>query len=204
MVLTVSKSKGNHPVTQVVRTVFGTRLNWVVDMQLRGKECAAQLQADALAELNAGRPKLLEFVRKHRHDLVDQLDLIWELVEAPKRLVRMCTLRRDVLMDAAMVHSGMSQALGICANAHGNCADLYNSILSYQGLPTWDFCHAIFETLTAGRSKGNDLMIVGGQYCGKTAIAQPAGDIFKTIPKLESDYFCPIQNMRGHELFVWQ
>ena len=51
------------------RSPFGTVFNWVIEKGLRKREGALQLQSDAVRELQAGRPRLLEFVKRHRHSL---------------------------------------------------------------------------------------------------------------------------------------
>ena len=35
-------------------------------------------------------------------------------------------------------------------------------------------------------------------------MTQPAAKIFKAMPTPQSDSFCPLQNCRGYELFLWQ
>ena len=187
-----------------VRSVFGVVFNWVVDHALRGNGGALQLQADAASELKAGRPRLLEFVRKHRNDLADQLDFVWELVDAPKRLERAVVSRKELLFRAATATSDARLYGKQCANGDCQCAKVYESILEFQGVCSEEFRHKLFLTLTAGREKGNAMMIVGGRDSGKTTITQPAAKIFKTMPTPQSDSFCPLQNIRGHELFLWQ
>ena len=62
----------------------------------------------------------------------------------------------------------------------------------------------IFETLKHGRRKGNAVMIVGGKDTGKTTVTEPARSIFHSMNTPQSDSFCPLQDCRGHELFLWQ
>ena len=47
-------------------------------------------------------------------------------------------------------------------------------------------------------------MIVGGKDCGKTTITQPGAKVFQCMPTPQSDSFCPLQNCRGYETFLWQ
>jgi hypothetical protein len=192
------------PDPPVVKTVFGVAFNWVVDHGLRGSIGAVQLQADAASEVKHARPKLLEFVRKHRNDLVDQLAFIWELVEAPKLLERMGTSRKELLFQAATPTTDPTCFTKECANGACKCVEVYESILQFQGVSSINFRHLMYEALTAGRNKGNALMIVGGKDSGKTTVTQPAAKIFKSMPTPQSDSFCPLQNIRGHELFLWQ
>lgn len=187
-----------------VRSVFGFAFNWVIDKQLRGSVGALQLQGDAASEVQAGRPRLMEFVRKHRNDLADQIAFMWELVEAPKRMARMKTPRQELLLQAATMTMDPQLFAKTCANGDCKCADLYEKILDYQGVSSCEFRHLLFETLTAGREKGNATMIVGGKDSGKTTITQPAAQIFNAMPTPQSDSFCPLQNCRGYEVFLWQ
>ena len=100
-----------------------------------------------------------------------------------------------------MLKNGITRS---CTNSNGRCADVYESILSFQHVPTEDFRHQVFETLTSGKGKGNALMIVGGRDSGKTTVTQPLYDIFKAMPTPQADSFCPLQNIRGHEVLLWQ
>jgi hypothetical protein len=86
----------------------------------------------------------------------------------------------------------------------GRCAELYEKILKYQGVCPIDFTHCLFETVTVGREKGNAMMVVGGKDSGKTTVTQPASKVFKCMPTPQSDSFCPLQNLRGHEVCLWQ
>ena len=190
--------------TPEVRTTFGAAFNWVVDKNLRGRAGALQLQADAAMEVKKGRPRLLEFVRKHRNDLQDQIAFIWEIVEAPKRLVRENTSRRELLLRAATATTDVKEFPAMCANKNCKCINTYESILSYQGVSSIEFRHNIYEALTAGRSKGNAVMLVGGKDSGKTTVTQAINEIFNAMPTPQSDSFCPLQNIRGYEVFLWQ
>ena len=187
-----------------VKSLFGTAFNWIVDNAYKGTTGALQLQYDATTELQAGRPRLLEFVRKHRNDLEDQIAFVWELLEAPARLKRFSTPRQELLFQAAAPSLAASMHKQQCANSSCGCASLYESILAFQDVSSVDFRHAIYDCLTAGREKGNALMIVGGKDCGKTTISQPSAAIFKSMPTPQADSFCPLQNCRGYELFLWQ
>ena len=153
-----------------VRNTFGAAFNWVVDRKLKGTHGALQLQADAAAEVQAGRPRLMEFVRKHRNDLPDQIDFIWELMHAPERLVRHTTPRPELLFQAATAATDPGCFASTCANGACKCVELYEKILEFQDVSSLHFRHSVFETLTAGRTKGNALMIVGGQDSGKTTV----------------------------------
>jgi len=153
-----------------VRNTFGAAFNWVVDRKLKGTAGALQLQADAAAEVQAGRPRLMEFVRKHRNDLADQIEFVWELMQAPERLVRHNTSRQELLFQAATAATEPSCFKGACANGACRCAELYEKILAFQEVSSLHFRSSVFTALTAGRTKGNVLMIVGGQDSGKTTV----------------------------------
>ena len=187
-----------------MKTLFGTAFNWIVDNKLRGSAGALQLQADATKELQAGRPRLLEFVRKHRNDLADQLAFVWELLESPARLKRFSTPRRQLLLEAGAPASVPQSHAQHCANSSCRCAATYESILGFQNIDSVGFRHSVYECLTAGREKGNALMIVGGKDCGKTTISQPVAEVFQCLPTPQADSFCPLQNCRGYEAFLWQ
>ena len=185
------------PVEPLARSQFGVVFNWVVDHGLRGAVGVAQLKDDALTELKAGRPKLIDFVKKHRACLQDQLDFCWELVGAREQVVRLRKSRQQLLLEAA------TDTAKVCANGHSRCAEAYESILAHHGVPSLEFRQSLFETLQSGRLKGSALMIVGGKDTGKTTITEPASHVFKAMPTPQADSFCPLQDIRGHELFLW-
>ena len=180
-----------------VRSQFGIAYKWVVDHGLRKRAGAVQLEMDAVQELKAGRPQLLEFVKKFRATLEDELEFCWSLHEAPKRLARMAKTRLELLLEAALPEQQ-------CQNDHGACAVVYDSILTHQGRDIPEFCHDIFDVLDKGRCKGGALMVVGGKDTGKTTVTEPARLIYQTMKTPQSDSFCPLQDLRGHELLLWQ
>ena len=180
-----------------IRSQFGVLFNWVVDHELRGARGVEQLKVDALSELKAGRPKLIDFVKKHRSSLRDQLDFCWDLVGAGHTLQRLAKSRVEILLEAATASSAG------CANGDGCCADVYNGIIVYQGLNPLELQHSLFQTFLHGRRKGNAFMLVGGKDTGKTTITDPARLVFKAMPTPQSDSFCPLQDARGHEIFLW-
>ena len=47
-------------------------------------------------------------------------------------------------------------------------------------------------------------MLVGGRDTGKTTVTEPAAHIYKTMITPQADSFCPLEGIRGHELFLWQ
>ena len=183
--------------TVQVRSHFGIAYKWIIDNGLRKRSGAVQLEMDAVQELKEGRPQLLDFVKKFRTTLEDELDFCWSLHDAPQRLERLSKSRLDLLLDAAIP----SRA---CYNGDGECMSVYNSILSHQGLSSSEFCHDIFTVLKEGRCKGGALMIVGGRDTGKTTVTEPARLIYQTMKTPQSDSFCPLQDIRGHELLLWQ
>jgi hypothetical protein len=193
-----SKREPAPPADPIIRSQFGVVFNWIVDHGLRGAKGVEQLKVDALNELKAGRPKLIDFIKKHRSCLQDQLDFCWELVGAGGSVERMSKSRLEILLEAA------TNASACCANGDGCCAAIYNDIVSYQNFSPVDFQHSLFETLLYGRRKGNVFMIVGGRDTGKTTITDPARLVFKAMPTPQADSFCPLQDARGHELFLWQ
>ena len=105
--------------------------------------------------------------------------------------------RLDILLDAATPEQ-------TCHNGTGACASVYTSILTHQGLSTILFCHGIFSVLDKGRCKGGALMVVGGRDTGKTTVTEPAHLIYRTMKTPQADSFCPLQDIRGHELLLWQ
>ena len=75
----------SEPEAPAVRSQFGCVYKWVVDNNLKDAKGATRLQADAVEELNKGNPKLIDFVKKHKSSLEDQLAFCWELHDAPQR-----------------------------------------------------------------------------------------------------------------------
>jgi hypothetical protein len=197
--LTVRVAKApSNPATPQIRSHVGIVYNWVIERNLRKRKGAEQLQMDAVAELREGRPQLLEFVKKHRHSLEDELEFCWQLYETPERMQRLDKSRIEILLEVA---TGDGR---LCENGDGACSNMYNAVLDYQGVCQLEFCHVIFNALHHGRRKGNAVMIVGGKDTGKTTVTEPARDIFHCMSTPQSDSFCPLQNARGHEVFLWQ
>ena len=179
------------------RSQFGIAYQWVIAHGLRKRKGAIQLEMDAVKELAQGRPQLLEFVKKHRTSLEDQLAFCWSLQEAPERLARMTHTRLDLLLAAAAPDKA-------CANHDYRCSTTYNMILFHQRVSALDFCHVMYTALEQGRCKGGAVMLVGGNDTGKTTVTEPARLIYATMKTPQSDSFCPLENIRGHELILWQ
>ena len=171
----------------IIRSQFGVLFNWVVDHDLQGSKGVEQLKVDALRDLKAGRPKLIDFLKKHRSSLRDQLDFCWELVGAGRMLERLSKSRVEILFEAA------TDASGACSNGDASCARIYDGLLEYQGVSRTAFLHSLFETLLHGRRKGNAFMVVGGKDTGKTTLTDPARLIFKAMMTPQADSFCPLQ-----------
>ena len=47
-------------------------------------------------------------------------------------------------------------------------------------------------------------MIVGGKDTGKTTLTQPLEKIYRTMKCPQSDSFCPLEQIRGHDILLWQ
>ena len=67
-----NKTSQAHLAPQL-RSQFGCVYQWVFEHKLDGVKGAKRLQADAVCELHAGRPKLVEFVKRHKTSLDGQL-----------------------------------------------------------------------------------------------------------------------------------
>ena len=65
-----------------IRSQFGSVFEWVIDKGPRGARGAVQFHIDAVAELKAGRPHLLDFAKKCAEGLEDQLEFCWHVAEA--------------------------------------------------------------------------------------------------------------------------
>ena len=196
--LNVRRKKPNGQRDPGVRSQFATAFNWIMDHDLRGRRGAVQLEIDAVKELSAGRGKLLEFVKKYRSCLEDQIEFCWSLKDAPQRMERIGKSRLDILLDAAI------DSQSTCKNGHGHCDGTYNHILEHQDIAPSDFGHAMYTAFEQGRRKGNAVMVVGGRDTGKTTVTEPARLIFNSMQTPQSDSFCPLQNIRGHEVLLWQ
>ena len=179
------------------RSPFGVFFQWVTTNKCHGPKGAVRVERDAVRELREGRPQLLEFVRKNSSSLPDLIDYCWSLDCAEQRLERMELSRVDILLKAAIPD------VPFCANGAARCAAIYDSILSHQDIQTQDFCHSLYDTCLHGRRKGNAMMLVGGKDTGKTTLTEPAACIFRTMQTPQSDSFCPMQDARGFELYLW-
>ena len=84
-----------------VRSQFGIAYKWIIANGLRKRKGAIQLEINAARELAAGRPQLLEFVKKFRPTLEDQLETCWSIHDAPERLQRLSKTRVDLSLSAA-------------------------------------------------------------------------------------------------------
>jgi len=180
-----------------IRSSFGIFFNWVMQHDLRDQKGAVILERDAVKELREGRPQLLDFVRKNSTSLLDLIDYCWSLNSAEERLHRMEMSRLDIILKAA------TNELGTCANGDQRCFSVYESIMEYQLIDSLDFRHSVYDSFQHGRRKGNALMLVGGKDTGKTTVTEPAAMIFKTMGTPQSDSFCPLQDARGYELYLW-
>jgi len=188
------------------QTLFALGFSWAVDHNLLGKVGAKQMQADAVSEFEEGRPRLLEFVQKHRGGLEDQLDYIWELKAASAAVERMKESRVDVLLRAATATDAG------CKNTYhpAPCGRVYEEILRAQKVDSVAFRHALFCALDLGRRvgdlrmKGNAVMLVGGKDTGKSTITDPMFVLYKVFPTPPASSNCPLMKCRGHEVFLWQ
>ena len=197
---TESSSSSSVPV----RSQFGIAYNWVTEHNIRKrKSAAAQLEADAVAELAAGRPQLLDFCKKHRSCLQDQIEYIWSMASAGQRIDRLNKSRLDLLSHAAALALPQPRLAGHCKNGHANCQSIYEKIMTHQHIDSPTLRHDLFETLSIGRQKGNALMLIGGKNTGKTTVTQPMEDIFTCMKCPQSDSFCPLETIRGYELLLW-
>ena len=73
---------GDEAHGRAIRSQFGSVFQWVIDKGLRGERGAVQFHVDAVAELKAGRPHLLDFAKKYAEGLEDQLEFCWHVAEA--------------------------------------------------------------------------------------------------------------------------
>ena len=119
----VRRGKAMGSTETTLRSQFGIAYQWIIahGLRKRKRKGVVQLEMDAAKELDAGRPQLLDFVKKHRVSLEDQLEFCWSLHEAPQRLARMAQSRLDLLLAAAA--PGQS-----CTNGHPRCSALYDRI----------------------------------------------------------------------------
>ena len=187
-----------------VRSMFGIAYKWVTEHNLRKRKGAVQFQADAVSELNEGRPQLLEFCKKHKTCLEDQIDYIWQLAESKDTLSKLDKSRLDILVDACQFDGTKEVHLQQCANGNCRCAGMFESVLDYHKIDSNTFRHSLFETIQFGRRKGNALMIYGGSDTGKTTVVEPLNEIFKCMKCPQADSFCPCENIRGHDVLLWQ
>jgi hypothetical protein len=195
-------SDGNGAIP--VRSQFGIVFNWVTEKNLRKRKGAKQFEADAVTELKAGRPQLLDFCKKHKNCLEDQLDYIWELADAGLDVHRLEKTLLDLLVEAAKFDSTPEQLAEACKNKGCSCCQTYDKILDHHRLDASKFCYELYETLKYGRRKGNAFMVVGGRDTGKTTVTQPLEEIYKCMGCPQSDSFCPLEKIRGHDVLLWQ
>ena len=74
-------SEGDGEEGRAIRSQFASVYEWVMAKELRGPAGATQFHIDAVAELKAGRPHLLDFAKKVGDSLEDQLEFCWHVAE---------------------------------------------------------------------------------------------------------------------------
>ena len=115
-----------------VRSQFGVVLNWVTEHGIKRKNIA-QLEADAVEELKAGRPQLLDFCKKHKRGLQDEVEYIWSLHAAKDKIQRQAMSRLEVLAEAALLKASAEEFAAKCRMHNGSCQKYYEGSIQVAG-----------------------------------------------------------------------
>ena len=143
-------------------------LKLVVQMDLK-----TMLQVKAVCKRNAdaNQEALKSFLANRGEARTSELiNLAWDIEEAPSKLKRLETNRIQMLRDAAATHCTCpSPALW-----HG----LALQVLRRNNIPVDTYTQALLASLTLGRGKFRNIMLIGNTNCAKTFMLKPLTDIY--------------------------
>ncbi len=139
----------------------------VSDIILKKKiENVTELHALAQEQRDNGKTDLVEFIlNRTPKSLADLLDTTLKMKCAKEKLARTQKTHMEILTEAFE-----SDCPAACNGLWLKCA---REVLAKNGIDINEFANLVKESLTKGRGKHRNLMIVGPANCGKTFILKP-------------------------------
>ena len=147
----------------------------VSDVILKKKiQNITELHALAQEQRENGKTDLVEFIlNRTPKALADLLDTTLKMKCATEKLARTQKTRIEILTEAFS---------SICpAGCNGLWLKCAREVLAKNGIDINEFANLVKESLTKGRGKHRNLMIVGPASCGKTFILKPLTQVYATF-----------------------
>lgn len=122
---------------------------------------------------------ILNLGEKGRRDIIRDA---WKMAASAANVVSFEKTRLDILREI-----GSNQSNCICGG--GKWLVLACDLLEKNNLDLKKVCSQFYNAIKYGRSKHNNVMIVGESNCGKTFLLEPLNEIFKTFNTPASSMF---------------
>lgn len=133
-----------------------------------------ELLALAQEQREQGKTDLVEFILNRSPKVTgDILTTTWEMKGAGEKIARSKKSRIDILQQASR-----SDCVTGCNGDWLRCA---NEVLEKNGINISCFAQSVRESLTKGRKKHHNVMIVGPANCGKTFLLKPLKIVYHTF-----------------------
>ncbi|CAB4037099.1 Hypothetical predicted protein, partial [Paramuricea clavata] len=125
-----------------------------------------ELHALAQEQREQGKTDVVEFIlNRSPKTLADILSTTWQMKGAREKIARSKKSRMDLLQEASN-----SDCVSGCNGDWLQCA---KEVLQNNGINISCFANSVRESLTNGRKKHHNVMIVGPANCGKTFLLKP-------------------------------
>lgn len=140
-----------------------------------------ELCALAQAQAAEGKTDLETFIFRNPKEAERQhvIEAAWKVARAKERGLRAKKTRMEILQEALALPCASNDNSG--ASCDGRWLPAALEVLQRNGIARDDFASVVTNSLTHGRSKGRNLMIIGGTNCAKTFILLPLVDIYDTF-----------------------
>ena len=158
----------------------------VSDVILKKKiQNVTELHALAQEQRDNGKTDLVEFIlNRTSKALADLLDTTLKMKCAKEKLARTQKTCMEILTEAFK---------SICpAGCNGLWLKCAREVLAKNGIDINEFANLVKESLTKGRGKHRNLMIVGPTNCGKTFILKPLTQVYATFCNPASETFASV------------
>lgn len=158
-----------------------------------GIESEDKLLSLAWERAQDGEPDLQSFVlNKTPKARADLLTTTWRMQGATQMLKRSSKTRMEIISDTIK-----SECVDTCKDKNWlKCAKL---ILRNNKVNSYFFAGALRNTLTKGRQKNNNILIIGPKNCGKTFLLEPLELIFKSFVNPATTKYSWV-NLEGKEV----
>lgn len=166
-----SKGKKARKTTKQNRLTALAVSQIILDKNIYSK---TELYAVAQEQKEHGKVDLAHFILgRSPKVLVELLTTTWEMEGAKRKIARSKKTRIDLLHEASQGHCAVG-----CNGVWLQCA---KEVLHQNGVDVAMFAGEITESLTEGRGKHRNVMIVGPANCGKTFILKPLTLLYETF-----------------------